>query len=134
MLDEPLVHTYAAGKKDGTTILKLVGPLTLSTMFGFQNEFRSQTPQVMIVDLSESPYMDSAGLGLLMNYYVSAEHNGRKILLAGANHRIVAMLEMTKVNSVLRTSPLLRKLRQSCKLPRKETTDSSSLGCAQCAE
>jgi anti-anti-sigma factor len=105
MLDDPLIHTYAAGKKDGTTILKLVGPLTLSTIFGFQNEFRSQKPQVMIVDLSESPYMDSAGLGLLMNYYVSAENNGRKLLLAGANHRIVAMLEMTKVHTVLKTFP-----------------------------
>jgi anti-anti-sigma factor len=105
MLDDPLIHTYAAGKKDGTTILKLVGPLTLSTIFGFQNEFRSHTPQVMIVDLSESPYMDSAGLGLLMNYYVSAEHNSRKLLLAGVNHRIVAMLEMTKVDAVLKTFP-----------------------------
>ena len=103
MLDDPLSHTYAAGKKDGTTILKLVGPLTLSTIFGFQSEFRTHTPQVMIVDLSESPYMDSAGLGLLMNYYVSAEHHGRKILLAGVNHRIVAMLEMTKVHTVLKT-------------------------------
>lgn len=103
MLDEPLIHTYVVGKKDGTTILKLVGPLTLSTMFGFQGEFRAQKPEVMIVDLSESPYMDSAGLGLLMNYYVSAEHNGRKLLLAGVNHRIVAMLEMTKVHPLLKT-------------------------------
>jgi anti-anti-sigma regulatory factor len=73
MLDDPLSHTYAAGKKDGTTILKLVGPLTLSTIFGFQNEFRTHTPQVMIVDLSETPYMDSAGLGLLCQRSITAE-------------------------------------------------------------
>jgi anti-anti-sigma factor len=113
MLDDPLSHTYAAGKKDGTTILKLVGPLTLSTIFGFQNEFRTHTPQVMIVDLSETPYMDSAGLGLLMNYYVSAEHHGRKLLLAGVNHRIVAMLEMTKVHTVLKTFPTVEKAEAS---------------------
>src|ERR1700722_3858832 len=113
MLEDPLIHTYAAGKKDGTTILKLVGPLTLSTIFGFQNEFRTHTPQVMIVDLSETPYMDSAGLGLLMNYYVSAEHHGRKLLLAGVNHRIVAMLEMTKVHTVLKTFPTVEKAEAS---------------------
>jgi anti-anti-sigma factor len=113
MLDDPLSHTYAAGKKDGTTILKLVGPLTLSTIFGFQNEFRTHTPQVMIVDLSETPYMDSAGLGLLMNYYVSAEHHGRKLLLAGVNHRIVAMLAMTKVHTVLKTFPTVEKAEAS---------------------
>lgn len=86
-------------------ILQLVGPLTLSTIFGFQDEFRAAKPQVLIVDLSKTPYIDSAGLGLLMNYYVSAEHNGRKLLLAGLNHRIVAMLEMTKVQGVLKSFP-----------------------------
>ena len=29
------------------------------------------TPEVMILDLSETPYMDSAGFGLIMNSYVS---------------------------------------------------------------
>jgi anti-anti-sigma factor len=105
MLDQPLTHSFTPGKSEGTTILKLVGPLTLSSIFGFQNEFRSHTPQVMIVDLSESPYMDSAGLGLLMNYYVSAESHGRKLLLAGTNERIDSLLEMTRVHKVLKTFP-----------------------------
>ncbi len=105
MLDEPLTHSFTPGKSEGTTILKLSGPLTLSSIFGFQNEFRSHSPQVMIVDLSESPYMDSAGLGLLMNYYVSAESHGRKLLLAGVNERIISLLEMTKVHKVLKTFP-----------------------------
>ncbi|WP_254063773.1 STAS domain-containing protein [Granulicella sp. S190] len=105
MLDQLLTHGFTNGKSEGTTILKLVGPLTLSTMFGFQNEFRSKTPQVMIVDLSESPYMDSAGLGLLMNYYVSAESHGRKLLLAGVNERIESLLEMTKVQTILKSFP-----------------------------
>jgi anti-anti-sigma factor len=105
MLEQPLTYSFTPGKNDGTTILKLVGPLTLSTMFGFQNEFRAKTPQVMIVDLSESPYMDSAGLGLLMNYYVSAESHGRKLLLAGANERITAVMQMTKVDKILKNFP-----------------------------
>jgi anti-sigma B factor antagonist len=74
-------------------------------MFGFQNEFRANTPQVMIVDLSESPYMDSAGLGLLMNYYVSAEGHGRKLLLVAANERITAVMQMTKVDKILKNFP-----------------------------
>jgi len=105
MLDQPLTHSFTDGKSEGTTILKLVGPLTLSTMFGFQNEFHAKMPQVMIVDLSESPYMDSAGLGLLMNYYVSAEGHGRKLLVAGANERISSLMEMTKVDNVLKSFP-----------------------------
>jgi anti-anti-sigma factor len=60
---------------------------------------------VMIVDLSETTYMDSAGLGLIMNYYVAAADHGRKLLLAGMNDRIKALLEMTKVLGVLQTFP-----------------------------
>jgi anti-anti-sigma factor len=105
MRDEPLTYTFSQGKSDGTTVLKLIGPLTLSTMFGFQDEFRARTPQVMIVDLSETTYMDSAGLGLIMNYYVAAADHGRKLLLAGMNDRIKALLEMTKVLGVLQTFP-----------------------------
>ena len=63
------------------------------------------TPKVLIVDLSDSPYMDSAGLGLLMNYYVSAQNHGRKILLASVNERIKALLELTKVDGILQSYP-----------------------------
>ena len=82
-------------------ILKLAGPLTISTIFGFQNELRAMTPEVLIVDLSETPYMDSAGLGLIMNSYVSAQDHQRKLLLAAVNERIQALFEMTKVSGVL---------------------------------
>jgi anti-anti-sigma factor len=82
-------------------VLKLVGPLTLSTMFGFQNEFRLMTPQVLVLDCSEIPYMDSAGLGVLMNHHVSAQDQGRKLLLAGVNERIAELFKMTKVDGVL---------------------------------
>jgi anti-anti-sigma factor len=53
--------------------------------------------------MSGTPYMDSAGLGLIMNYYVSAEDGGRKILLACVNERVQALLQMTKVDGVLKS-------------------------------
>jgi anti-anti-sigma factor len=86
-------------------ILRLIGPLTLSTMFGFQDEFRAMTPQVMIVDMTEVPYIDSAGLGLLMNYYVAAQDQRRKLLIAGVNERVKALFEMTRVQNILSTFP-----------------------------
>jgi anti-sigma B factor antagonist len=105
MRDEPLTHGLTPGKREGTMILKLSGPLTISTMFGFQDQLRATTPQVLIMDLSETPYMDSAGLGLIMNYFVSAQSHGRKMLLAGVNDRIKALFEMTKVSGVLSEFP-----------------------------
>ncbi len=105
MRDEPLSYSFAAGRSDGTTILTLDGPLTLSTMFGFQDELRARTPQVLVLDMTGVPYMDSAGLGLVMNYFVSAESHGRKLLLAGVNERVMALLEMTKVKEILTSFP-----------------------------
>jgi anti-sigma B factor antagonist len=105
MRDEPLTYSFSQGQSDGTMILELVGPLTLSTIFGFQNELRAATPRALILDLSETPYIDSAGLGLIMNYYVSAMDHGRKLLLAGVNERVTALLEMTKVQGVLTSFP-----------------------------
>jgi len=105
MRDEPMTHSFTAGKDDGTMVLKLCGPLTISTMFGFQNEFRAMTPQVMILDMSETTYMDSAGLGLIMNYYVAATDHGRKLVLVGVNERVKALFEMTRVSGVLTSFP-----------------------------
>jgi anti-anti-sigma factor len=105
MRDEPLTVTAAPGSSEGLTILRLAGPLTLQNTFDFQQELLQHKPAVLILDLTESPYMDSAGLGLLMNYYVSAEKNGRKLLLAGANERINALLQTTKVHLILKNYP-----------------------------
>ncbi len=49
--------------------------------------------------------MDSAGLGLIMNYHVAASDHGRKLLLAAVNDRIKALFDMTKVNAVLTSFP-----------------------------
>jgi anti-anti-sigma factor len=105
MRDEPLTMSAVPGSEASVTILKLQGPLTLQGIFAFQHELAQHKPQLLIIDLTESPYMDSAGLGSLMNGYVSAEKNGRRLLLAGANHRVSALLETTKVDQILKNYP-----------------------------
>lgn len=113
MRDEPMSHSFTPGRNEGTTVLKLVGPLTISTIFGFQNELRSATPKVLIVDLTEVPYMDSAGLGLIMNSHVAALDHGRKLILAGVNERILALFDMTRVNAVLVRFPTVEEAEAS---------------------
>ena len=108
MHQAPLSYTAATGGRAGTTILKLVGPLTLTNMLSFQHELRAMDSPVLIVDMSGVTYMDSAGLGLLMNGYVSAQNHNRKFLLAGVNDRVFALLQMTKVDSVLPVFPSAR--------------------------
>jgi anti-anti-sigma factor len=102
MFDKELTYATSEGAKPGTTILKLEGPFTLGNMFKLQADMRALKPDCLIMDMSAVPYMDSAGLGVIMNYFVAAQGSGRKFLLAGVNDRVRALLEMTKVDAVLR--------------------------------
>ena len=49
--------------------------------------------------------MDSSGMGAIINYYVSAQKNGRKLILAGVNERIYALLELTNTTKLLKVVP-----------------------------
>ncbi|HEY4009074.1 MAG TPA: STAS domain-containing protein [Acidobacteriaceae bacterium] len=100
-----MTYTLLPGSRDGVEILSLSGPFTLGNMFQFQRELQDIRPPYLIFDIAQVPYMDSAGLGLLVNYYVSAQKNGRKVAVAGATQRVRTIFEMTKVDGILRMFP-----------------------------
>ncbi len=102
MLDKELTYALSDGAKPGTTILALEGPFTLGNMFKLQSDLRTLKPACLILDLSGVPYMDSAGMGVIMNYYVASSGGGRKFFLVGVNERVRSLLEMTKVDTVLK--------------------------------
>jgi anti-anti-sigma factor len=105
MRDEPLTVEVVPGSRAETVVLQLRGPLTLSTLFALQDALRFQPANLTILDLSQVPYMDSAGLGTILISHVSAEKNGRKLVLAGVSERISSLIHMTRVDSVLHVSP-----------------------------
>jgi anti-anti-sigma factor len=102
MLDKELSYATSDGAKPGITVLTIEGPFTLGNMFKLQSDLRTLKPDCLIMDMTGVPYMDSAGMGVIMNYYVAAQSGGRKFFLAGVNERVRNLLEMTKVDSVLK--------------------------------
>lgn len=100
-----MTFTQRPGSRDGIEILSISGPFTLGNMFQLQRALQELHPPYLIFDLSQVPYMDSAGLGLLVNFYVAAQKNGRKMAVVGASQRIMALFEMTKVDSLLKLYP-----------------------------
>jgi anti-anti-sigma factor len=103
--DGPLSYSRSNGVREGVVVLTLDGPLTLRNIFAFQKDLTVDPPAVLIFDLSKVEYMDSAGIGVLINYYVSAQKNGRRMTLVGANKRLDALLEMTRVKDLLKNYP-----------------------------
>jgi anti-sigma B factor antagonist len=98
MATESIQIVASNGAADGHRVLTLRGPLTIHTIFDFQSAVRAEESPVVIVDLTGVPYMDSAGLGAIVGAYVSAQRSNRKLVLAGLNERLKALISMTNVS------------------------------------
>ena len=63
---------------DGQRILRLSGPLVLSSFFEFQTLIREDQTDALILDFTAVPYIDSAGIGALVGAYVNRQKTGRR--------------------------------------------------------
>jgi anti-sigma B factor antagonist len=101
-LDAPLDLEQMEGQLPGTRIVVLNGPLTLRNMFELQATLRAQPePTLSILDLTGVPYMDSAGMGLIINHHVHCQSKGMKMIVAGVSPRVHELFKMTRVDSVI---------------------------------
>jgi anti-sigma B factor antagonist len=81
----------------GHGVFRLQGPLTAENVPHFQNAVRFDEAPTTILDLTDVPYIDSAGLGSLVSAYISRHKSGRRVVLAGVNRRVMKVFEITKV-------------------------------------
>jgi anti-anti-sigma factor len=89
------------GATGTTAILRLQGPLTLTTLFLLQETLRGIGAVDTVIDVTEVPYIDSAGLGTILSHWAHTQRSGHKFALTGVSPRIEVLLEITKVNTVL---------------------------------
>jgi anti-anti-sigma factor len=101
------------GKAPGTLIFRLSGPFTardrygsltplaLSNMLEFQSMPDEKLPAVNILDLTDVPYMDSTGLGMIVTHYARCKAKGIRIAVAGSSKRVLELFNMTKVDTIL---------------------------------
>ena len=85
----------------GARVLKLIGPLTIQTLFDFQKVVRKETARPLILDLSAVPYMDSAGLGCVISAYTSCQRDQRAFALTGISDRIRTLFKVTRVDGLI---------------------------------
>lgn len=98
MFNETLTIESVAGPADGQRILRLKGPLILTTFFEFQRIVREDNSPTLIIDFQDVPYVDSAGIGALTMGYVHRQKDKRGILLVGVSPRVRTALQVTKVD------------------------------------
>src|SRR6267154_2121632 len=103
MREEPL-KIEDLGLQNQKRILKLSGPLTIGTLYEFQNLVRSSAGNALVIDFTSVPYVDSAGVGALVGAYVRHQKEGHSLTLAGVNERVRNTLKVTQVESFFQYS------------------------------
>ena len=105
-IDGPLQIDFENGKAQGTLIIRLTGPLTLRNIFDLQAKFREmEAVPLTIIDMTGVPYMDSAGMGVVVNCHVHCQSRGGKFVAAGVSPRLLELFKITNVDKVIAMAP-----------------------------
>jgi anti-sigma B factor antagonist len=95
--------TRTEGAPAGPLILHLNGPIVMATTADFQNSLRGETSQIVVLDFTSVPFVDSAGLGALISIFLHYKTGGRKLALVGLNEKCRALLKMSNVENLFPT-------------------------------
>ena len=98
MKPNPLTVEDITGSGDGERILRLKGPLLISNLLDFQTMVRTDASASLVIDLTDVPYIDSAGIGALMGAHLTRQKGASgNLVLVGVNQRIRQTLQLTHV-------------------------------------
>src|SRR5215467_7930340 len=100
MQEKPLEIERIEDAAGSSVVFRLHGPLLLGNFFSFQSMVRNDQSKLLIVDVADVPYIDSAGIGCLVGAHVSRENSGRKLIIVGASERLLGSLKVTKVDQL----------------------------------
>ena len=109
---EPLLIENVSGDAAERCILRVSGPILISNFFEFQSLTRASTSQTLILDLTNVPYVDSAGVGVLVGAYVNHQKDGRTLALVGVSDRVRGTLQVTRVDQFFLFYPTLDSTQQ----------------------
>ncbi len=102
MASDKMDIVTTVGTREGQKVLALKGPLTIHTIFDFQSAVREQSNTAVIIDFSNVPFMDSAGIGALVGARVALQKANRPLAIAALNTQVKALLDMSKVSPFFR--------------------------------
>ncbi len=93
---QPMSKVSYSNSKDGHTI-----SIDGDFVFELNRTFRSTYQQVpanqpVVVDLSKTPYIDSAGLGMLVRLHEHAGGKSGAVTIVGANEMLKKIFEVAK--------------------------------------
>lgn len=100
------------GETPGTVIFRFSGPFTGQDMYGAMSPATMRTifetdptpghhARLNILDLTEVPFMDSCGLGLVVSHLVRCQNIGVRLVAAGVSPRVMQLLKTTHIDRLI---------------------------------
>ncbi len=60
-----------------------------------------EPPVKNILDLTDCPYMDSSGLGIIVTHYVRCRRKGLRLIAAGLSPKVRDVFRIAKVDAII---------------------------------
>jgi len=86
---------------NGAVIARLSGKLSVETVAGFLQEMRRVAAEKLVLDMGAVTFLDSAGVGGLVQLFVSRRGQSKKLHLANLTVQGTAVLQVAGLNRLL---------------------------------
>jgi anti-sigma B factor antagonist len=90
-------------RSGGVYVTKLRGRLMLETVNGFISELRAETAQRLVLDMSEISFLDSAGMGALVQVMVHRRNQQKPFALAALTPQAIAVMQVSGLVKLMPT-------------------------------
>jgi anti-anti-sigma factor len=92
-----------AGSDAKRAILRLKGKLSLESVNNFIRTVRPEPAASLVLEMSGVSFLDSAGLGALVQMYVHRRNKGQNLALAGLTQQGNAIIQVAGLRNLLPT-------------------------------
>jgi anti-sigma B factor antagonist len=90
---------------DSSLILRLNGKLSLETVHRFVTQLRPEPTATLVLDMSGVSFLDSAGVGALVQLFVHRKSAGQKFALAALTPQGIAVMQVSGLVKLLPIYP-----------------------------
>jgi anti-anti-sigma factor len=89
------------GSSDSQMVVRLNGKLSLETVHNFIQSVRPEPTPHLVLDMSGVSFLDSAGVGALVQIFVHRRNAGKAFALAGLTKQGGAVIQVAGLNKLL---------------------------------
>ena len=102
---------FTTTQKGNVTVITLAGSLMggpdATTLVGKINECIDDGKKSLVINLTHVQFINSSGLGLLINGVTTMKNAGGKLKIAGASPKIQNLFKITRLESMMEQYPTM---------------------------